>query len=259
MTTPNQPADGTQRFSNRVDNYVRYRPTYPRGVLDILRDETGLTPSSIVADVGSGTGISAELFLQNGNTVYAVEPNEPMRRAASDRLGNDPRFHCIAGTAEATTLANHSVDYVVAAQAFHWFDAATARAEFTRILKTSGWIVLIWNSRRLATTPFLRDYESLLQRYATDYRKVNHRNVDAARLRSFFGDAHYEFRKLYNEQRLDFDGLKGRVLSSSYMPTDSHANCHEMVDALKKIYALHAHNNLVVIEYDTEVYFGHMA
>jgi ubiquinone/menaquinone biosynthesis C-methylase UbiE len=235
---------------------VRYRPKYPAAVLDVLRDETRLTPASIIADAGSGTGISAELFLENGNTVYAIEPNDAMRRAADDRLGGNPQFHRVAGTAEATTLADQCVDYVVAAQAFHWFNATMARAEFARILKPGGWIVLIWNSRRLATTQFLRDYESLLQRFATDYRKVNHQNIDTARLKSFFGGPHFELRKLYNEQRLDFEGLKGRVLSSSYMPTETQPSYGNMVAELKRVYANHAQNDAVVIEYDTEIYFG---
>jgi SAM-dependent methyltransferase len=256
MTVPDQSNDSTQRFSNRVDNYVRYRPTYPQGVIGVLRDETGLTPKSIIADVGSGTGISTELFLQNGNIVYAVEPNEAMRQAANDRLGGNSRFHSVDGTAEATTLADHCADYAVAAQAFHWFDPTATRTEFRRILKPSGWIVLIWNSRRLATTPFLRDYESVLQRFATDYRKVNHQNIDAARLEAFFGGEHFELRKLYNEQRLDFEGLKGRVLSSSYMPTESDVNYREMLSELNKLYDQYAAQDGVCIEYDTEIYFG---
>ncbi len=170
----------------------------------------------------------------------------------------NPHFRSIAGTAEATTLANHSVDYVVAAQAFHWFDATTARAEFARILKVSGWIVLIWNSRRLATTPFLRDYESLLQRHATDYRKVNHQNLDAALLRPLFAEGKFELRKIYNEQLLDFAGLKGRVLSSSYMPTESQSGYANMAAELERVFNQHANAGHVCIEYDTEIYFGHV-
>jgi SAM-dependent methyltransferase len=258
MNAHQPPADATQRFSNRVENYVRYRPTYPVGILDVLRKETRFTPAAVIADVGAGTGISAELFLQNGNTVFAVEPNADMRQAAETRLGHNPQFHSIEGSAEATTLATSSVDYVVAAQAFHWFDVARTRAEFARILKPSGWVVLLWNSRRLVTTPFLRDYEALLQTYATDYGKVNHQNIDAILLRPFFANGEFELRKLYNEQRLDFEGLKGRVLSSSYMPTESHANYGEMIRELQRIFELHVSNGTVCIEYETEIYFGHV-
>jgi SAM-dependent methyltransferase len=252
------PRDATTRFSNRVDNYVRYRPTYPSGVLQVLGDETGLTADSVIADIGSGTGISAELFLRNGNTVFGVEPNSDMRRAAEQQLTPYPNFRSVAGRAEATMLPRESVDYVVAAQAFHWFDVDGARAEFARILKPGGWVVLMWNSRRLTTTAFLRDYESLLDRYATDYRKVNHQNLDAALLRPLFANGKFELRKIYNEQRLDLAGLKGRVLSSSYMPTESHAGYGEMVAELERVFHEHADGDHVCIEYDTEIYFGHV-
>ena len=122
------PPDSTQRFSDRVADYVRYRPNYPRGILATLAAETGLSTDSLVADVGSGTGISAELFLSHGNAVYAVEPNHDMRAAAEAALARYPRFHSVVGTAETTSLPDHSVDYVVAAQAFHWFDADSTRA-----------------------------------------------------------------------------------------------------------------------------------
>src|SRR3954468_20199343 len=146
------------RFSNRVADYVRYRPSYPPAVLDMLRREAGLEPKAVIADVGSGTGISAGLFLREGCTVFAVEPNNEMRHAAETLLKDHTSFHSVSGTAEATTLTEHSVDFVVAAQAFHWFNPKPTRAEFTRILKPGGWVVLMWNERRLDTNPFLRDY-----------------------------------------------------------------------------------------------------
>ena len=152
------PTDPTARFSNRVDDYVRYRPSYPAGVLEILRAEVGLTPASIIADVGSGTGISAELFLRNGNTVYAVEPNDAMRHAAERLLGGYHAFHSVNGRAEATTLPDASIDLSLAAQAFHWFDVPKARAEWQRILRPDGWAVLVWNTRRTDTSPFLRAF-----------------------------------------------------------------------------------------------------
>src|SRR5437899_1233764 len=134
--------NSTERFTDRVADYVRFRPHYPPAVFAELRDRLGLGAGSSVADVGSGTGISARPLLEMGCTVFAVEPNAAMRSAAEQWLGDFPRFQSIAGTAEATTLAEHSVDAVVAAQAFHWFDAASARREFQRILKPRGWVAL---------------------------------------------------------------------------------------------------------------------
>lgn len=255
MTAP----DPTQRFSDRVANYVRYRPSYPDGVLDILRDETGLTSDSIIADVGSGTGISSALFLRNGNPVYGVEPNREMRQAAERLLGQYPRFHSVAAMAESTGLPDASIDYVVAGQAFHWFDAAKARAEFARILRPGGWLILLWNSRRLDSTEFLRAYESLLHRFGTDYTEVQDKTIDPTALQAVFAEGKYTVRTLYNEQRFDFHGLKGRLLSTSYTPPPSHPSCGPMLEELEKIFKQHAAAGRVCLEYDTEIYIGHAA
>ena len=125
-------ADPTKRFSDRVENYVKYRPGYPPALLDCLRQVCGLTPAAVIADVGSGTGILSELFLKNGTPVFAVEPNDDMRQAAELRLGHYPNFASVAGTAETTMLSDRSVDLVTAGQAFHWFDVSQAKAEFAR-------------------------------------------------------------------------------------------------------------------------------
>jgi ubiquinone/menaquinone biosynthesis C-methylase UbiE len=160
--------DPKERFTNRVDHYVKYHPSYPCAVLDLLRTECGLTRSSIVADVGSGTGILSELFLNNCNRVLGIEPNKVMREACKRPLARHPLFASVAATAEATTLDDTSADFVTAGQAFHWFDLERARAEFARILKLAGWAVLVWNWRRKSTTPFLAAYERLLEAYRTD-------------------------------------------------------------------------------------------
>ena len=158
------PTDSTQRFSDRVENYIRYRPSYPAQVLETLRSECGLSASSTVADIASGTGIFSRLLLEDGNRVYGVEPNREMRQAAERLLADFRGFMSIAGTAEATTLPDQSVEFATAAQAAHWFDLPKARKEFARILKPQGWAVLIWNERCTDTTPFLREYEELLLR-----------------------------------------------------------------------------------------------
>ena len=252
------PPDPTKRFSNRVENYVRYRPTYPEGVLQILRDETGLTSESIVADIGSGTGISSELFLRNGNTVFGVEPNAEMRRAAEDHLRQYANFRSVAATAEATELTAASVDYVVAGQAFHWFDREQARLEFARILRPNGWCVLIWNSRRTDSTPFLREFESLLKTFGTDYQQIQHKNIDSQTLKPLFAGGEFTARSIYNEQRFDFEGLKGRLLSSSYAPTEEHPDHLPMLQQLERSFHEFAEQNQVCFEYDTELYFGHV-
>jgi SAM-dependent methyltransferase len=250
-------SDTTARFSNRVDNYVKFRPGYPPGVMDILRTNCGLTATSIVADVGSGTGILSELFLKNGNTVFGIEPNAPMREAAEHLLKEFPNFASIDATAEATTLETSSVDLITAAQAFHWFDRDKARTEFARILRPGGWVALIWNERRLDSTAFLRDYEKLLLRFGTDYEKVRHENV-AGELGRFFAPADFRIKSLDNVQHFDFESLKGRTRSASYTPEPGDPNFAPLFVKLEELFNTHQSGGKVDFEYDTRVYYGRL-
>src|SRR5215217_4337303 len=195
-------SDTVQRFSNRVANYVKYRPGYPPEVLDLFKNQMGLTGESVIADIGSGTGLSAKVFLENGNTVYGVEPNAPMREAAEEYLKAFPNFISHEGTAEKTNLDDASIDFVTAAQAFHWFDSGKTRNEFTRIVRRGGYVALIWNERQLNTTEFLREYELLLKKHANDYDKVRHENIDQEKLGGFFG-SDFERATFSNEQIFD--------------------------------------------------------
>jgi SAM-dependent methyltransferase len=245
------------RFNDRVENYAAYRPGYPAGVSDFLRDELGLPPAAMVADVGSGTGLFSELLLRNGNAVVGVEPNDAMRAAAESRLKSYPNFRSVKGTAEATTLAGASVDLVAAAQAFHWFNAEAARAEFQRILKPGGWIALVWNMRRLEASLFLHDYEQLLQKFGTDYRQVNCEQVSEARIADFFA-GEFGVRRFDNFQPVDFAGLRGRLLSSSYVPLAGHPRYEPMLEALRRLFDAHEQGGRVTIEYDAKVYYGRL-
>jgi ubiquinone/menaquinone biosynthesis C-methylase UbiE len=257
-----QELNPTARFSNRVAYYVKYRPSYPRAVLAVLAAEINLSLNDVIADLGSGTGISAQLFLEHGNTVYGVEPNREMRAAAEEFLQTYPNFYSIDGSAEATTLPAQSIDVVIAAQAFHWFNVETARAEAKRILKTGGWGVLLWNDRLTAATPFLRAFEDLLLRYSTDYTQVNHRNakdVDRQAISRFFGHDGWRLQKLPNQQSFDYEGLLGRLLSSSYAPLADHPNYEPMLGRLQEIFAEHQQEGLVRFEYETQIFYGQLA
>ena len=250
----------TARFSDRVEDYVRYRPGYPPEVLDLLRAECGLRPSHIVADVASGTGLFTRLLLENGNSVFAVEPNTEMREMGVrqlESLQSNGRLVSVAGTAEETTLGSASVDFVTAAQAAHWFDRARARAEFARILRPEGWCVLIWNERRTETTPFLREYEQLLLTYGTDYQEVRHERTTAI-IHEFFAPAPHQERVFDLRQRFDYKGTAGRLLSSSYAPLEGHPSHAPMMQELQRIFRTHAIDNMVEFEYNTRVYFGHL-
>lgn len=247
--------DTIERFSNRVANYVKYRPGYPRAVIEHLTAKCGLTRDLVVADVGCGPGQSSRMFLENGNPVIGVEPNEAMRSAAREYLGGFENFTVVDGTSEDTTLPHASVDFIVAAQAFHWFEPDKTRREFERILKPDGCIVLIWNERQLDTTPFLIDYEKLLLKYANDYTKVRHENVDALKLDEFF-QTNYSSAVFENVQVHDFCGLKGRMFSSSYMPSETDSNATQLSDELRELFAKHERNGRISIIYDTRVYYS---
>ena len=248
--------DPTQRFTGRVESYVRHRPSYPRGVLELLEAECGLTSASVVADVGSGTGILSELFLENGNRVIGIEPNEEMRAAGEKRLGDHPRFTSVAGTAEATTLDDACVDFVAAGQAFHWFDLERARTEFERILKPGGWVVLVWNLRRKDATPFLAAYERLLETYRTDRGEVEFWRKSDEMASAFFGSGSFETASFDNEQVLDLDGLKGRLMSISYVPAQGEPGSDAMIRQAAEIFDEHHSDGKVIVEYDTRVYYG---
>jgi SAM-dependent methyltransferase len=221
-----------------------------------LQDRTGLERDWVIADIGSGTGLSAEPFLGFGNVVYGVEPNDEMRAAGERMLHGYSKFQSIAGSAEQTTLEPRSIDLVTAGQAFHWFDRARARTEFGRILRPYGWIVLFWNQRDTAGSAFARDYEALLERFGTDYQQVRHDNLAESEIGAFLGTS-YERAALPNEQVLDYDGLQGRLLSSSYTPAAGDARRATMLDELRSLFDRHQQNGFVTIDYTTEIFLAH--
>jgi ubiquinone/menaquinone biosynthesis C-methylase UbiE len=250
-------SDPTKRFSDRVENYIKFRPGYPDAVIDLLKTECRLTQLSVIADIGSGTGILSELLLRNGNLVFGVEPNAAMREAGEKLLERYSKFTSVDGSAEATTLSDNSVDFIVAGQAFHWFNQKLTRQEFSRILNPRGSIVLLWNERRIDTTPFLRAYEQLLLKFGTDYQEVRHERAYQD-VESFFSPREFKLRTFDNLQSFDFQGVKGRLLSSSYVPAPGDEGFEAMLEELRNIFDEHQTAGKVAFEYDTRVYFGQL-
>jgi SAM-dependent methyltransferase len=254
------PNDSVQRFTNRVDSYAKYRPNYPPEILRCLQENMGFSPETVVADIGSGTGLLAERFLHNGNTVYAVEPNDLMRQAAETALSHYPNLHSIAGRSEATTLPDGCVDLVTAAQAFHWFEPIATRAEFARILRPPRWVALIWNDRQDQGSPFLVAYRALLDTLGTDYKQVDHKYVaDAPALQRFFAPGDFQLFTFPNNQVLDYDGLIGRLQSTSYVPAPGERGYAEMETAARDLFDRYAQDGRVRIEYETQVFLGRLA
>jgi len=249
--------DPTKRFSNRVDNYLKYRPRYPPEIIPLLNKECGLTPDSLIADIGSGTGFLAELFLRNGNRVLGIEPNAEMRTAGEQLLAQYANFTSVEATAENTSLPDSSVDFVTAGQAFHWFNRAKARSEFARILKPNGWVVILWNGYDPEGTPLLKGYHEVLLRYGTDYREVR-REIEDTHIDKFFPSSAYKVARFSFQQSFDFEAFKGRTLSASYAPQVGEPNYEPMLNQLREVFEANQTNGKVTFDYDTEVYYGRL-
>lgn len=248
--------DSTSRFSGRVENYAKFRPGYPDKVLDFLQRECQVTPQSIIADIGSGTGIFTKILLERGCAVYAVEPNESMRREAERQLKLVPGFHSVHGTAEQTTLEDQGVDLVVCAQAFHWFHNAQTKEEFKRILRPQGCVALIWNNRCIDADDFSIAYELLLKQQSGDYEQVSHLNLTDADFANFYRDGKYKLVKFPNYQVFGFEQLAGRAFSSSYVPSPDTDAGHEFSRQLKILFDQYQTKGTVKFSYETEIYLG---
>lgn len=215
--------------------------------------------NSEIADIGSGTGILSKMFLDHGNSVFAIEPNAEMRAAAEHAFSSFAKFHSRNTAAERTGLPDCSVDFVTAAQSFHWFDTAAALPEFRRILRPPGWIVLIWNERKLDNTPFHAAYESLVHRWSPEYKEVSSRYGQAKTLADFLRPAKLHTASFPNEQQFDLPGLEGRLLSSSYAPHSGDPHHGPMLAELAKLFEQHQQDGRVRMEYDCRVYYGQAA
>lgn len=250
--------DPTRRFKGRAELYARHRPGYPDAVVTLLESECGLASGSVVADLGSGTGILAAMLLTRRCRVFGVEPNAEMRAEGERALASYPGFVSVDARAEATTLPAASVDLITAAQAFHWFDRPRARNEFARILKPGGWVALLWNLRRKDADAFAVAYERLLVEYATDYERVDHANLTDAVIAEFFAPLPFQLRVFPNRQVFDYEALEGRLLSSSYAPAPGQENHAPMLAALRATFDRHNQGGTVAFAYDTQVYFGRL-
>jgi ubiquinone/menaquinone biosynthesis C-methylase UbiE len=251
-------SDAKQRFSNRAADYARYRPSYPLALYDLLGKECALGPEHVVADIGSGTGLLSKLFLDHGNRVYGVEPNAEMRAGGQEFLGGYSNFQSVDASAEYTRLADCSFDFITVGQAFHWFDVAAAQREFHRILKPGGWVVIISQDRRINETPFAQEYERLLQRFGNDYKKIKDAYPETEKMRQLFEYGSFKLHTLPNHQDFDWDGLQGRLRSSSYAPTENDRNYGPMLKELHRIFDTYQTNGTVRMEYVAHIYLGQL-
>ena len=248
----------TERFSTRVNAYREHRPRYPRAILDVLRRDCGLTWQTMIADVAAGTGLLSEIFLENGNPVAAVEPNAPMRAVCEELRGEFSLLRCVDGTAEATGLANASVDMITVGQAMHWFNLEATRAEFVRVLRPGGWCAVVYNHRKMSGDAFHDGYEQVLVDFGKDYGAVQSSHLTTDRLAAFFSPAAMRCSTLPNAQELTLESLRGRILSSSYMPQEGDPKYAAMMDAVGMLFARYARDGVVRMEYETAVCWGRL-
>jgi len=242
------------RFSDKVNDYVKYRPQYPRQIIKILEEKIGLTSTSVVADIGSGTGISSDLFIENGNKVYAVEPNRPMRLAAENAFLGNSSFVSIDGSAEKTGLVDNSIDVIFAGQAFHWFDRKASKLELNRILKSNGHIVLAWNERS-ERSDFQREYEQILQDNLPEYNQKTHKKITEDEIRDFLLPRSMYIESMDNSQMFNLEQVKGRFMSSSYVPNNG--TLHDfLIQKIEKLFDKYQQNGFIKFEYITSVYYS---
>jgi SAM-dependent methyltransferase len=249
--------NSTERFTKTVENYIKYRPSYPNEVLTTLIQDCGLTPNSIVADIGSGTGFLAKLFLDYGNKVYGIEPNEAMRQAAAELLKSYTNFYNQAGSAEASGLTSQSIDFITAGTAFHWFNPIAAGIEFKRILKPGGWVLLVWNVRD-EEFPLIKDYEKLISGFGTDYNTSKASEFDHTATENFFSPHSMKVKSFTNRQIFDWESFKGRLLSSSFSLRPGDNGYEEMLNELRKIFDRYQQNQQVEFRYQTKLYYGQL-
>ncbi|WP_330961128.1 class I SAM-dependent methyltransferase [Photobacterium sp. 53610] len=247
----------TERFSDRADDYQKYRPGYPQEMITALLTITGVEQRSTVTDIGAGTGILTRLLLDRGLQVCAVEPNDAMRQAADELLSGEPGYTSLKAPAEQISLPDHSVDLITAAQSFHWFCNEETRLEFQRIAKPNAYLALIWNRRRL-TSPLQQEYDAMLRQFSPDYARVNHMSLSDNGISQFFAAGEMKRLSFDNSQSMDLEALIGRVRSVSYCPQEGSAHYTQLIRSLTQLHQTYQVNGRIAFEYDTQLYLGHI-
>ncbi|MCF7484335.1 class I SAM-dependent methyltransferase [Vibrio sp. J1-1] len=243
------------RFSSRVTDYDKYRPSYPLDLINKLMEQSNLNQRSVIADIGSGTGIFTELLVNRGVKVIGIEPNDAMRHAAENKLSHKANFTSLNATAESTCLKEGSIDLITAAQSFHWFNKDKTIPEFKRILKPNGALALVWN-QRCVEQDFQIAYDEILGKYSKDYDSVNHKNLKVNEVPQFFESNRMETFTYTNEQLFDYEGLLGRIRSSSYCPLPCTTEYSRLVKDLEVVFHQFSSQDQVKFKYKSHLFIG---
>jgi len=248
----------TERFSGRVEAYRRYRSAYSREIIPVLQERCALTSDSIVADIGAGTGMLAELFLENGNRVFAVEPNTDMRAACEELVERYPRLTCVDGTAENTGLSDQSIDFVTVGRAIHWFDQDKCRYEFARILRDGGWILLAGQGPHQRTEPVARDFRTILENHCIDFARLRQRYDIEAAVRRLFAGGDFQEAEFHDTEEMTYEDLEGFMLSLSVTPQPDYPGFPAMQRALHEYFARHESGGKLRMPTTCKIHFGHL-
>ena len=244
-----------QLFTGKGQNYTNARPGYPKECLDLLKTRYSFGQGTVIADIGSGTGIFTSQLLALGASVYAVEPNADMRRYADERLSGTAGFHSVNGLAEQTTLPDRSVDHVTVAQAFHWFDPAAFKTECRRILKPGGKVFLLWNLR-VEDAPVSAQCAEVFAKYCPRFKGYNTGMKAGDRRIAEFYDGHYSEYAFENPLTYDEEHFVERYLSSSYSLRENEANYRECMEEVKRIFRRFETDGRVTVPNRTYLYAG---
>lgn len=248
----------TARFTNKVDDYTKARPSYPEEIVPLLTCKYGLTSQSVIADMGSGTGLFTEVFLKHGNPVYGVEPNDAMRQAGEHYLKKYTNFISVNASAEHTSLASACCDFVVAGQAFHWFNPVLAKVEFQRVLKPNGWVILAWNVFSSSDAPLAVAYEKLFYDFGIQYQGAGYKNANKENLLGFLGPDTFCMESIPNPKSLDFSAFQSRVFSSSFSPSPGQPQYPLMQQAIGQVFEQFENNGVIILPYQTNLYLGQL-
>ena len=246
-----------EKFTGKADIYAKYRPTYPDSFIKYLYHDIGFNNNSVIADIGSGTGILTELLLKQGSTVYGIEPNEDMRKSAEITLSLYSNFHSVNATAEQTDRPDLSVNYITAAQAFHWFDRKRFKSECQRILCKNGLVVLVWNSRD-NTSDLVKENDLINRKFCPNFKGFSGgmRGESPEEYRDFFKNGLCEYKIFNHDLLFDEDGFIGRNMSASYAPRPTEYNYEPYVSALKQLFEKYNASGILCMPNLTRSYVG---
>jgi len=247
--------DNTAKFTGMADLYAKARPDYAPAFIDWLFSDAGMKAGTVVADIGSGTGIFAKALLSRGSTVYCVEPNADMRHVAEQTLSGFPNFYSVNGTAENTTLAAHCAGFITVAQAFHWFDAVRFKAECARIIKPGGKTVLVWNSR-VGTSELVKENAAICEKYCASFKGFSGGLEHMEAVIGRFFDNRFETKRFANDLLFDKTKFVERSLSASYAPKKTDSGYTGYISELEELFERYAVEGMLTMPNETIAYLG---